>query len=155
MCPGLGGVGLFDFWSRRPMKEPCPSPSVIPKSSAARCSIWLAASTHPQHAGSTGSTTSGSTGTAAKSHQSSLNSPTQVNTWQQPAESPDIQGGSFCRFQGASNSQVGANALIVRTQRLIPKKRVAPTTRSGLSPGCSGCGFVTQGCRPSLPICPC
>ena len=40
MCPGLHGVGLLDFWSRRPSKEPCPCPSVIPKSSAARCSIW-------------------------------------------------------------------------------------------------------------------
>ena len=40
MCPGLYGVGLLDFWSRRPSKEPCPCPSVIPKSSAARCSTW-------------------------------------------------------------------------------------------------------------------
>jgi ANTAR domain len=42
MCPGLYGVGLLDFWSRHPSKEPCPCPSVIPKSSAARCSTsWL------------------------------------------------------------------------------------------------------------------
>lgn len=33
MCPGLHGVGLLDFWSRHPPKEPCPCPSVIPKSS--------------------------------------------------------------------------------------------------------------------------
>ena len=39
MCPGLYGVGLFDFWSRRPSKEPCPCRSVIPRSSAARFSI--------------------------------------------------------------------------------------------------------------------
>lgn len=39
MCPGLYGVGLFDFWSRHPSKEPCPCRSVIPRSSAARCSI--------------------------------------------------------------------------------------------------------------------
>lgn len=40
MCPGLHGVGLLDFWSRCPPTEPCPCPSVIPKSSAARYSIW-------------------------------------------------------------------------------------------------------------------
>ena len=40
MCPGLHGVGLLDFWSRRPSKEPCPCRSVIPRSSAVRCSIW-------------------------------------------------------------------------------------------------------------------
>ena len=43
MCPGLHGVGLLDFWSRHPPKEPCPCPSVIPKSSAAKCSTWVAA----------------------------------------------------------------------------------------------------------------
>lgn len=31
---------MLDLWSRRPQKEPCPCPSVTPKSSAARCSIW-------------------------------------------------------------------------------------------------------------------
>lgn len=36
MCPGLHGVGLLDFWSRHPPKEPCPCPSVIPRSSAVR-----------------------------------------------------------------------------------------------------------------------
>ena len=40
MCPGLCGVGLLDFWSRRPSKEPCPCRSVIPRSSAVRCLIW-------------------------------------------------------------------------------------------------------------------
>ena len=40
MCPGLYGVGLLDFWSRHPSKEPCPCRSVIPRSSAARCLIW-------------------------------------------------------------------------------------------------------------------
>ena len=40
MCPGLSGVGLRDFGSRRPLEEPCPCRSVTPKNSAARCSIW-------------------------------------------------------------------------------------------------------------------
>jgi transposase len=31
MCPGLDGVGLFDFWSRRPLKEPCPCPKRYPE----------------------------------------------------------------------------------------------------------------------------
>lgn len=31
-------VARSRYWSRRPLKEPCPCPSVIPKSSAARCS---------------------------------------------------------------------------------------------------------------------
>ena len=31
MCPGLPGVGLLDFGSRRPLKEPCPCRSVTPR----------------------------------------------------------------------------------------------------------------------------
>jgi hypothetical protein len=42
MCPGSHGVGLLDFWSRHSPKEPCPCPSVIPKSSVARCSTVAA-----------------------------------------------------------------------------------------------------------------
>ena len=33
---GLHEVGLLDFWSRHPPKEPCPCPSVIPRSSVAK-----------------------------------------------------------------------------------------------------------------------
>ena len=31
MCPGLHGVGLLDFWSRHPPKEPCPCPKRYPE----------------------------------------------------------------------------------------------------------------------------
>ena len=40
MRPGLSGVGLLDFGSRRPLKDPCSCRGVIPKSFALRCSNW-------------------------------------------------------------------------------------------------------------------